>query len=193
MTCLGERPLARHRNGVPRGRDRGLHPKLAGLCGDAFVRALEEVFWLNRLATPDLLMSWVAFPSRNQQTRCQKRAFWNNVPVSARDERLTGNEALFREVNERVAEVATQFIEVETHTERVDFTCECGRDDCTEPIAMTIAEYEAIRAESTHFAVAPQHEQPEIEIVIERHPNYFVVEKREQDAQEVARETDPRT
>jgi hypothetical protein len=29
--------------------------------------------------------------------------------------------------------------------------------------------------------------------VIERHPSYFVVEKREQDAQEVARETDPRT
>jgi hypothetical protein len=31
------------------------------------------------------------------------------------------------------------------------------------------------------------------ESVIERHPSYFVVEKREQDAQEVARETDPRT
>jgi len=57
---------------------------------------------------------------------------------------------------------------------------------------MTLAEYEAIRAESTHFAVAPQHEQPEIEIVIEQRPSYFVVEKRERDAQEVARETDPR-
>jgi hypothetical protein len=39
----------------------------------------------------------------------------------------------------------------------------------------------------------PQHEQPEIEVVIERHPSYFVVEKREPDAQEVARETDPRS
>jgi hypothetical protein len=57
---------------------------------------------------------------------------------------------------------------------------------------VTLAEYEAIRAESTHFAVVPQHEQPEIEVVIERHPTYFVVEKREPDAQEVARETDPR-
>jgi hypothetical protein len=113
--------------------------------------------------------------------------------VGARDERLAGNEALFREVNERVAEVATEFIEVETNTEGVNFTCECGRADCAEPIAMTIAEYEAIRAESTHFAVAPQHEQPEIEIVIERHPSYFVVEKRERDAQEVAHETDPRS
>jgi hypothetical protein len=32
---------------------------------------------------------------------------------------------------------------------------------------MTIAEYEAIRAHSTHFGVVPQHEQPEIESVIE--------------------------
>ena len=47
--------------------------------------------------------------------------------VGAREERLAGNEALFREVNERVAEVATQFIEAETSTETVDFTCECGR------------------------------------------------------------------
>jgi hypothetical protein len=117
----------------------------------------------------------------------------NNVPVSARDERLAGNEALFREVNERVAEVASHFVEVETHTEQVDFTCECGRADCAEPIRMTLVEYEAIRAESTHFGVVPEHEQPEIESVIRRFPTYFVVEKRERDAQEVARETDPRS
>jgi hypothetical protein len=112
--------------------------------------------------------------------------------VGAREERLAGNEALFREVNERVAEVATRY-EVETHTRAVDFTCECGRIDCSETVMMTIAEYEAIRGHSTHFGVVPEHEQPEIESVIERHPSYFVVEKREQDAQEVARETDPRT
>jgi hypothetical protein len=74
----------------------------------------------------------------------------------------------------------------------VGFTCECGRVDCSETMLMTIAAYEAIRAHSTHFGVVPQHEQPEIESVIERHPSYFVVEKREQDAQEVARESDPR-
>jgi hypothetical protein len=113
--------------------------------------------------------------------------------VGAREERLAGNEALFREVNERVAEVATHFIEVETKGEAVDFTCECGRTDCAEPIAMTLAEYEAIRAEPTHFAVVPAHEQPEIEVVVQRRPTYFVVEKRDEDAQDVARETDPRS
>jgi hypothetical protein len=112
--------------------------------------------------------------------------------VGAREERFAGNEALFREVNERVAEVATNFIEVETKGEAIDFTCECGRADCAEPIAMTVLEYEAIRANPTHFAVVPEHEQPEIETVVERNPTYFVVEKRDEDAQEIARETDPR-
>lgn len=58
---------------------------------------------------------------------------------------------------------------------------------------MTLVEYEAIRAESTHFAIAPEHQEAEIETVIRRFPTYWVVEKREQDAREVARETDPRT
>jgi hypothetical protein len=113
--------------------------------------------------------------------------------VGAREERLAGNEALFREVNDRVAAVATHFIDVDTRGETVDFTCECGRADCAEPIVMTLTEYEAVRAEPTRFAVAPGHEQPEIETVVKRHPTYFVVEKREDDAQEVARETDPRS
>lgn len=115
------------------------------------------------------------------------------VPVGAREERLARNEALFREVNERVAEVATHFIEVQTKGEAVEFICECGRRDCAEPITMTVAEYQAIRAEATRFAVLPGHELPEVESVVKRHPTYLVVEKRQADAQEVARETDPRT
>ena len=91
---------------------------------------------------------------------------------------MAGNEALFRDVNERVAEVSSHY-EVETQTGAVDFTCECGLVDCAETMMMTIAEYEGIRAQATHFGVVPQHEQPEIETVIERHPSCVVVEKRE--------------
>jgi hypothetical protein len=67
----------------------------------------------------------------------------DNALVGAREERLAGNEALFREVNERVVEVASHY-EVKTHTGAVDFTCECGRVDCAETMMMTIVEYEAI-------------------------------------------------
>jgi hypothetical protein len=112
--------------------------------------------------------------------------------VGAQEERLAANEALFREVNERVAEIATHFVDVETANQPVDFTCECRSSECARPIQMTLAEYDRIRAESTHFAVAPGHEQPEIETIIERYPTYVVVAKRDEEAKEVARKTDPR-
>jgi uncharacterized protein (UPF0261 family) len=113
--------------------------------------------------------------------------------VGAREERLAGNEALFREVNERVAEVAEQYVDVASTPESFKFTCECGSPTCTEQIALTLVEYEAVRAVPTHFAVVPGHELPQIERVVKRTSNHLVVEKQEEDAEEVARETDPRT
>jgi hypothetical protein len=112
-------------------------------------------------------------------------------PVGEREKRLARNETLYREVNERVSEVAEQ-LEAETDTP-TGFICECGAADCAEPISLTLTKYEAIRAEPTRFAVVPGHELREIESVVERHPAYFVVEKREQEAQDLARETDPRS
>jgi len=109
------------------------------------------------------------------------------------EERRAKNEALFREVNESVAEVVMHFLgDGESQTEPIGFICECGRSDCVEPITMTLDEYEAIRAEPIHFAIAPAHEWLQIESVVERHSSYFVVEKRDEEAQAVARETDPR-
>ena len=102
------------------------------------------------------------------------------------------NEALYREVNERVSEVAEQFFEGENHS-RVNFTCECGNPGCAEQIAMTLTEYEQIRAEPTRFAVRIGHELPEIERVVDRQPTYHVVEKEDPQAEEVAVETDPRS
>jgi hypothetical protein len=120
---------------------------------------------------------------------CQKRDTIKIASVGVEETRLARNEALYREVNERVAEVAERFQEVETP---LGFSCECDSADCAELIEMTLAEYEAIRAEPTRFAVIPGHGRPEIERVVERHADYLVVEKREEDAAEVARETDPR-
>ena len=113
--------------------------------------------------------------------------------VEGRAERIGLNEALFREVNERVAEVAEHFVEVETHSEPVEFNCECGRADCTEQVTMTLSEYSAVRAAPTRFAVVPGHELPDVERVVDRHSSYVTVEKQDDDAAKVARDTDPRT
>jgi hypothetical protein len=68
-----------------------------------------------------------------------------------------------------------------------------GNATCTEEIAMTLEEYEALRAVPNHFAVVDGHVLPEIERVVERKPSYLVVEKQEEEAVEVAHKTDPRT
>jgi len=115
----------------------------------------------------------------------------DNAPMGEREKRLARNEVLYREVNERVSEVAEQF-EAETDTP-IGFICECGAAGCTDQIPMTLIEHETVRADPTRFAVAPGHEMLEIETIVERHPGYFVVEKRQADAQAVAIETDPRS
>jgi len=51
---------------------------------------------------------------------------------------------------------------------------------------MTRAEYEAVRAVETQFALYPGHADPEIERVISSHKGYEVVAK-QGDAAEVAR------
>ena len=114
--------------------------------------------------------------------------------MDERAKRLGMNEALYREVNERVAGIAEQLADVAEPTNNAfQFNCECGNPDCTEQITMTLAEYEQIRADPTRFAVMTGHELPEIEQVVHRQPAYLIVEKQDPEAEEVAVETDPRS
>ena len=62
---------------------------------------------------------------------------------------LATNEALFREVNERIEAVS----QVGLGYEAMEFLCECDRADCRENVNVTRAEYEAVRAVPTHFIV----------------------------------------
>jgi len=106
--------------------------------------------------------------------------------VGTREERIGKNEALFREVNERIREITT-------YDEDAEFLCECGDATCTEAIHMTLGEYEGLRADPTHFAVIAGHELPDVEQVILQNDRFAVVEKGIGDATKVALETDPRS
>jgi hypothetical protein len=108
------------------------------------------------------------------------------------EERRARNEALFRDVNERIEEVTTDLGEDGGHAERIGFVCECGIEDCTELLEVTVAEYEAVRASPRHFLVRPGHEDTNTERVVERNSGFFVVEKLDE-AGEVAVEHDPRS
>jgi hypothetical protein len=108
--------------------------------------------------------------------------------VGAREERVARNETLFREVNERIKQVNVALATVEA----TDFLCECGDESCTKPISLTMAEYEAVRAEATHFAVVPGHVVPDIERVLAEHGRYSVVAKTDPDAARIVEAEDPR-
>jgi hypothetical protein len=101
---------------------------------------------------------------------------------------MARNEALFREVNERIEDVQSGF---DAHG-RTDFLCECGSDDCTQPISLTLAEYEHIRQDPKHFVVVPGHDVVDVERVVEQTDRYAVVEKLPGAPAKIALERDPR-
>jgi hypothetical protein len=97
------------------------------------------------------------------------------------------HQALFREVNERIEELAGTFgIEDE-----LTILCECGSGRCDERIALREDEYERLRRIPTHFAVRPGHEIADVERVVERHDGFVVVEKLGESAKTAIR-LDPR-
>ncbi|MDQ3668699.1 MAG: hypothetical protein M3377_00210 [Actinomycetota bacterium] len=107
-------------------------------------------------------------------------------------DRLAKNEALFRDVNERVREIDERQA-VATGTDAFwDFLCECGHGDCTQAMSLTLEEYERTRSSPVHFAVIPGHERPEVERVLERTDRFLLVEKLPEE-QPIARVSDPRS
>ena len=90
-----------------------------------------------------------------------------------REERLAQNEVVFRSINENIIGLATRL----GGDVPYDFICECATRGCFERIALTIAEYEAVRAEGAHFLLAPGHEDIEVEQVVATHDEFIVVEK----------------
>ena len=102
--------------------------------------------------------------------------------------RVGENEAIFRDVNETVASVAT----ARSGPGPILFLCECADEFCSASIPLSTEEYERVRAVSEHFAVTPEHLVPEVERVVEKHRHYWVVEKLGE-AADIAEETDPRS
>jgi hypothetical protein len=110
--------------------------------------------------------------------------------MDERGRRIGLNEAVFREVNERIEDLAQTFSLAARH---LDFVCECGDSSCTQQIRMTSGEYEELRADPLLFAVYPGHETPDVEDVVDRRDGYDVVRKHEGEPARVAQSTDPRS
>ncbi len=92
--------------------------------------------------------------------------------MSEQEKRLGLNEAMFREINERLeAQLPTD------RNNRLSILCECADPDCTTRIEISPDEYQAARAKPRQFILVPGHELVEIEEVISRNDRYELVRK----------------
>ena len=107
--------------------------------------------------------------------------------MSERERRLALNQAIFREVNERVRGIYEAF----DLTGRLDLMCDCGSPSCTSKITMPSSDYEQVRADPLQFAIVPGHQNHAVERVIAHEKTYMLVRKRG-DSAVLAAETDPR-
>ncbi|HYZ92838.1 MAG TPA: hypothetical protein VFA34_10665 [Actinomycetota bacterium] len=104
--------------------------------------------------------------------------------------RQSRNEALFREVNERIAELGER-AEAWAPDGTIQFMCECGEEGgCGQRVRVPIEVYERVRSQDDRFVVRPGHETPQIEHAVEWSDDYVVVDKVQ--AAEPYVEDDPR-
>jgi hypothetical protein len=95
------------------------------------------------------------------------------VPTS---ERVGKNEALFREVNERIRDVSARLVAYDGAAP-IEFLCECSDEECNDAVELTLAEYDAVRSQPTHFLVATGHLWRPDERAVRELDGYAVIEK----------------
>jgi hypothetical protein len=100
---------------------------------------------------------------------------------------MARTESAFREVNEAIAKTAVRF-----ESDEADFVCECADPTCANRITADLDDYEQVRAEPTTFIVAPGHDEPSIERVVDRHGEYEVVQKVGATVAAIVRRLNPR-
>jgi hypothetical protein len=111
-------------------------------------------------------------------------------PVTDWREQEATNETIFREMNEWTEE-SNDALPLPRH-EMATYVCECSDRLCTDPISLTRREYEAIRAVPIRFAIALDHENPELDRVVSENDRFATVDKFYGAPARIARAADPR-
>ena len=111
--------------------------------------------------------------------------------MSEIERRKAANEAVFRNVNERIEQLQHSFAVAER--EPLQMICECDRLDCMDRVAVGVDAYELVRSQPDQFIVSPGHEDTHVDEVIGATTGYTIVRKKAGDPRDVADETDPRS
>ena len=97
----------------------------------------------------------------------------SEAPFISREQRIAFNEAWRRHLNEawrRAHEGADK-------GRVTGFRCECGEMNCGSHVRLSAREWDQTRSDSDRFVVAPGHVARDVEVVIEQHPDFWVIEK----------------
>jgi hypothetical protein len=95
--------------------------------------------------------------------------------MDARDERVSRNEAMYREVNREIERASKH--SGQQPQDRFEVICECGQDGCSATVELTAGEYDDSHSQRDRFVVVPGHEDERIEHVVKRTERYLVVDK----------------
>ena len=99
-----------------------------------------------------------------------------------------GNETSSREINEWIDESAWGPNAEGTHR----YICECSDGACKATIALTQVEYEEVRAHGTQFAIARDHESPDLDLMVSERDRFTIVRKLPGLPARLATASDPR-
>lgn len=107
------------------------------------------------------------------------------------EHRYIQNEAFFRQLNEKLqagfdrtnklANETKQFeylIQMGPNDPPLYFFCECSDENCTDRVPINLHQYKKIHKNRKRFVIMPEHHVEDIEKVIRREADYFIVEKK---------------
>ena len=102
-------------------------------------------------------------------------------------QKIARTEALFREVNERIAETAERF-----EADSTKFVCECADPTCTHRVDASLEQYEEVREDGTRFLLVPGHEDERVEAVVRQVDGHAIVQKHHPEVTPIVRKLNPR-
>ena len=98
-------------------------------------------------------------PTSRAERSLTKGATFRSVD-DRQQEQLAANEDLFRQINERIEDIAAEH-GADSHA--YEFLCECSDTGCAERVRLTLDEYRHVREDGTRFIVVKGHVVKEIE------------------------------
>lgn len=109
--------------------------------------------------------------------------------------RLAENQVVFRKANEQLKELIDELSNIPKERgveqygldrdEVFHFFCECSDENCRERIELKYDDYEKHHTKNDTFIIKIGHQVPEIEDIIIKTNNYYIVQKHEVPSQSV--------